>query len=185
MSASPNPELVNDFDSFAEDLLDETHERSLIILGAAKIDILLLAILNAYLLPKRAKTRDNDELLEGDRPLSTFSARIKICYRLGLIDETLFVALEQLRSIRNPSAHALSFDMTKAPMRERVNELRKSINQRESYKLTRTRFFDMEQLDRVADLQCVLLTICVLLEAIRSAVVQTGGLGEALKISVR
>ena len=74
------------FDAFADDLLAERMPRPLIIVGTSKVDLLLFGILDAYLLPKRAKPKHKDELLEGDRPLATFSARIKMCYRLGLID---------------------------------------------------------------------------------------------------
>ncbi len=87
----PQSISANDlFDAFAEDLLSERSPRLLVIVGASKVDNLLLGILAAYLLPKRAKAKDQDELLEGDRPLATLSARIKICYRLGLIDESLY-----------------------------------------------------------------------------------------------
>jgi DNA-binding MltR family transcriptional regulator len=86
--------------------------------GASKVDDLLLEILRAFLLPTKAKGQNNDELLEGDRPLATFSSRIKICRRLGLIDETLYRALEQLRALRNLSAYETSFDHAEAPARD-------------------------------------------------------------------
>jgi DNA-binding MltR family transcriptional regulator len=108
------------FDIFAEDLLGERTVRPLIIVGASKVDHLLFEILSLYLIPKLAKNKDPDELLEGDRPLATFSARIKMCYRLGLIDQTLYVALEKLRALRNPSAHSIAFDIAKSPMREHL-----------------------------------------------------------------
>ena len=100
------------FDTFAEDLLGERTIRPLIIIGSAKVDNLLFEILNLYLKPKLTKNNEPDELLDGDRPLATFSARIKMCYRLGLIDKTLCLALEKLRALRNPSAHNIAFDIT-------------------------------------------------------------------------
>ena len=110
------------FDDFAEDLLSERSVRPLIIIGVAKIEQLLLGMLNTFLLPKRVKAKEQDELLEGDTPLGTFSARIKICHRLGLIDETLCATLELLRKIRNLCAHSVSFDHTKSPVREHLTE---------------------------------------------------------------
>lgn len=106
------------FDAFADDLLAERMPRPLIIVGTSKVDLLLLGILDAYLLPKRAKPKHKDELLEGDRPLATFSARIKMSYRLGLIDEKLYSSLETLRNLRNPSAHSIAFDIALSPTRE-------------------------------------------------------------------
>jgi DNA-binding MltR family transcriptional regulator len=94
MASAQKPSL---FDDFAEDLLEERSVRPLIIVGASKVDHLLREILSSHLLPKIAKKDEPDELLEGDRPLSTFSSRIKLCYRLGLIDKTMYTALEKLR----------------------------------------------------------------------------------------
>src|SRR5712691_1713619 len=104
------PKASELFDVFAEDLLAERSARPLVIVGASKVDHLLFEMLRIFLLPKIAKAKDQDELLEGDTPLATFSARIKMCRRLGLIDETLYVALERLRALRNLSAHSISFD---------------------------------------------------------------------------
>ena len=165
----------NLFDAFADELLRERASRPLIIVGASKIDDLLLQILTQYLLPKRAKPKDQDELLEGDRPLATFSARIKLTFRLGLIDETLYVTLEQLRTLRNMSAHSVAFDIARSPTRERVAALRKSLVHRRSYRLTKDRYFDRPQPTGVEDLQCLLLSLCVLLEAVRQQTFRTDG----------
>ena len=123
------------------------------------------------------------ELLEGDRPLGTFSARIKMCYRLGLIDETLYLALEQLRSLRNPSAHSIAFDIMKSPTREHIAELRRSIATRHSFGQTKKRYFDNASFSSIDELQCVLLTLCVLLELIREKVSTTCGSKIALSIA--
>lgn len=173
------------FDEFAEDLLGERTGRPLIIIGASKVDNLLFQILNVYLLPKKAKANDQDELLEGDRPLGTFSARIKMCYRLGLIDETLYIALEQLRALRNPSAHSIAFDILKSPTREHIDELRKSVVNRHSFRQTKRRYFDNASFTKIDELQCMLLTLCVLLELIREKVSTTCGSKIALSIATR
>jgi hypothetical protein len=171
------------FDLFAEDLLAERNARPLIIIGASKIDDLLLEIVSIFLLPKRAKAKEQDELLEGDTPLSTFSARIKICHRLGLIDETLCKALERLRLLRNLSAHSISFDHVKSPVREHLVEFRGHIVNRRSYRLTKERYFDVEPQKGIEELQCWLLTVCVLLEAIRENVGRTAGHRKTMRIS--
>jgi hypothetical protein len=173
------------FDAFAEDLLGERVPRPLVIVGASKVDTLLFEILSSYLLPKRAKASDQDELLEGDRPLATFSARIKICYRLRLIDESLYLSLETLRALRNKSAHKITFDINKSPTREHVAELRKGVGDRKSFRLTKERYFDPDPLTKVRELQCLLLTLCVILEAIREKTSTTRGSKVALSIATR
>lgn len=173
------------FDDFAEELLAERGARPLIIIGAAKIEQLLLELLGTFLLPKRVNVKEQDELLEGDTPLGSFSARIKVCHRLGLIDEKLCATLELLRKIRNLSAHSVSFDQAKSPVREHLAEFKRHVDKRGSYQLTRQRYFDNADLEGIEELQCLLLTICVLLEAIQQNVKRTSGHKKALSISAR
>lgn len=173
------------FDDFAEDLLAERSARPLIIVGASKIEQLLFQMLDTFLLPKRVKPKQQDELLQGDTPLGTFSARIKICYRLGLIDETLCMTLELLRKIRNLCAHEVSFEHAKSPVREHLADFKDKVGGRSSYQLTRSRYFDNADLNGIEELQCLLLTICVVLEAIQQKVKRTSGHKKALSISAR
>lgn len=173
------------FDAFADELLAERGVRPLIIIGASKIEQLLLELLSTFLIPKRVKPKEQDELLEGDTPLGTFSARIKICHRMGLVDEELCATLELLRKIRNLCAHSVSFDHTKSPVRERLAEFKSRVDGRGSYQLTKQRYFDNANVQGIEELQCLLLTICVLLEAIQQNVKRTPGHKKALGISAR
>jgi hypothetical protein len=181
----PDPETRELFDVFADDLLAEHNARPLVIVGASRVDHLLSEILRVFLLPKIAKANNQDELLDGDTPLATFNARIKMCRRLGLIDQTLYLALERLRTLRNLSAHSISFNHAKSPVREHLTELRKHIAHRGSYRLTKERYFESAPLKEFEELQCLLLTLCVLLEAIREKVVPTSGNKKALKIAAK
>jgi DNA-binding MltR family transcriptional regulator len=171
------------FDTFVEDLLGEKNSRPIVIIGASRIDDLLYKILNKYFLPKSSKKSDSDELLEGDRPLATFSSRIKIAYRLGIIDDSLYKVLERIRGIRNKSAHAIEFDLKKSPIREHVNELRKNMTNRSAYNKTAERYFGHNNLNDTLELQCIMITICVLLEAIHEKIIKTVGIKETISIS--
>lgn len=44
--------IENIFDEFAEEYLEETNERNIVIIASSKIDDYLFVILNNYLLPK-------------------------------------------------------------------------------------------------------------------------------------
>lgn len=181
MSTAKNKEL---FDAFADDLLTERAVRPLVIIGSSKVDVLLLEILRAFLLPKTSAPREGDELLERDPgPLGTFSSRMKMCRRLGLIDSTLHLALEKLRALRNASAHSLLFDDAKSPVREHLADFKKSLTNRKSYKLIKERYFDEASLSRIEEWQCLLLTVCALLEAVREKVKQTTGNKITMRIS--
>lgn len=170
-----------EFDSFVEDVLGEKAPRPLLIVGSSKVDDLLKLILNKYFLPK--PQRDED-LLEGDRPLATFSSRIKISYRLGIIDIEFFKALEQLRAIRNKSAHGIEFDIKKNPIKDHISNLSAILVKRESYILTKARYFDDGNgSSNIRDLQCCVITLCVILQAILVKIEETKGVSETLKIS--
>jgi hypothetical protein len=80
-------------------------DRAAVILGAAKIDAVLGQILDKYLLPSPSAS---DDLLEGDSPLGTFSARIKACHRLGLLDDQFAKLLNTFRRLRNGFAHEVT-----------------------------------------------------------------------------
>lgn len=111
---------LEEFKAFAAEFLNET-DRAAVILGAAKLDILLYQVLQRYLVPDTSKS---DDLLDGDSPLGTFSAKITACYRLGLIDKQLARSLHLVRRIRNSFAHELSgISLNSGAHRDRVREL--------------------------------------------------------------
>lgn len=90
-----------DFKIFAEEFRDEP-DRSAVILGTAKLDNLLYQLLQKYMLPNKEKRSD---LLKNDGPLYSFSARVSVCYRLGLINVDTEDILHTINKIRNTFAH--------------------------------------------------------------------------------
>jgi len=120
MNNNINDQGYYEFKIFAAEFLNET-DRAAVILGAAKLDILLYQILERFLLAEASST---DVLLDGDSPLATFSAKIKLVYRLGLIDKDIARALNLVRRIRNSFAHELSgISLNTGSHRDRVKEL--------------------------------------------------------------
>lgn len=99
----PNPRNSS-FQAFMEEFVTES-DRAAVILGAAKVEFQLGQMLDTYLLPS---TSASDDLLEGDAPLATFSAKIKICHRLGLIDNAFVKLLNTFRKLRNGFAHEVT-----------------------------------------------------------------------------
>ncbi len=85
--------------------IKNSNDRGCSILAASIFDDLLGNILKVFLI-KDLKS-DND-LFNGFGPLSTFSSKIKISYRLGLISEKEFKQLETFKKIRNKFAHQLT-----------------------------------------------------------------------------
>ena len=92
-----------------------------VIVATSKLDELLGFAIRKRLLPCPDK---KDDLLDSERGLGTFSNRISLAYRLGLISADLARALHLVRRIRNDFAHAYdgqSLDVS--PHRDRVEEL--------------------------------------------------------------
>ena len=92
------------FEKFLDEFKSES-DRAAVILGAAKLDILLYQLLTKFLIASPAGT---DELFDGDAPLGTFSSKINLAHRLGLIDKDFSRALHLIRKIRNSFAHEIS-----------------------------------------------------------------------------
>ena len=104
------------FDEFSKE-----SDRAAVILGAAKLDLGLRGLLARRLLPNPS---GQDELLDTDKPISTFSARINLAYRLGLIDKRFANWLHLIRRIRNDFAHeAVGAELGSGSHRDRVKEL--------------------------------------------------------------
>lgn len=158
------------FDEFADELLLENQPRALIILASSQIDYQLRNILEQFFWPKTAKTKEEDELLEGDNPLGTFSSRIKLAKRVGLVDLELYSLLNKLRIIRNNAAHWIVFGVADSPLRENIRDLRAKVVGRKSYELTTKKYFQNEELTDVESLKSVLLTMCVIVASIESVV---------------
>jgi DNA-binding MltR family transcriptional regulator len=85
-------------------------DRAVAVLVGAEVDNRLLALLEAFLFPPQKKST---RLLEQDGPLGTFSSKIEILYRVGLIPPEFHHDLHTIRAIRNEFAHkgvGLSFN---------------------------------------------------------------------------
>lgn len=111
---------AHDIAAFVVNLANEG-ERSAVVLGASRADTILEEMLKIAL---HNHPGGDDNLFDLDRPLSTFSARIALSFRLGLIDEACEHALQMLRKIRNEFAHSISkASLSESRHRNRVLEL--------------------------------------------------------------
>jgi len=123
MTAGENLTEQMDHDAFAKfvgEFKEET-DRAAVILAAAKLDVLLYQLFRKVLVPIPVP---QDELLDQDRPLSSFGAKINLCHRLGLIDAEFAQALHMIRKIRNEFAHELANSkLSEGPHRDRVRTL--------------------------------------------------------------
>ena len=126
------------FEEFTIEFENET-DRAAVVLGAAKIDQVLYQILQAHLLPSPSR---NDELLDGNSALSSFSSRITMTYRLGLIDAALSRSLHMIRRIRNSFAHEVSgCSLSNGAQRDRVKELALQFKKYKLFEQVRSKYF--------------------------------------------
>ena len=99
----------------------ETDVRLMILIAASRIDDDLKSLLNSVMLHESG---GSDRLFGNDRPLGSFSSRIILAYRLGLIDRDFESFLQTLRKLRNDSAHASTpLDISIPPHIDRVRSL--------------------------------------------------------------
>jgi DNA-binding MltR family transcriptional regulator len=84
--------------------LQEGSDRATAILAGVYLDEQLSQVLKGFLIEDK---NIEDALFGPDRPLGTFSSRIKMAYALGLLNGDVYHDLETIRDIRNVFAHAL------------------------------------------------------------------------------
>jgi hypothetical protein len=110
--------------------LEHTSDRSCAIVGACIIETLLLDLLKACLV---ACPTAKDEFFEGtNAPLGTFSARIDLAYRLGLISSQMTRDLHLVDKIRNEFAHRVEGpSFSEGGINSQVNELMRSLRLKE------------------------------------------------------
>lgn len=92
-----------------DELVKSSSDRSCVIVAAAYIDELLGYIFKLFLTFPSSEKEDK-ELFSGYGPLSTFSSKIVLSYRLGLISNYEYKTLQIIRKIRNSFAHDISKD---------------------------------------------------------------------------
>lgn len=116
-------------------------DRASVILSASMLDQALETILRSALCPTNSA---NDDLLDGaNAPLSTFSSRIDMCYRLGIISARLCRDIHIVRKIRNEFAHNVTgFTFDTPGVRNRILELTRSFGIRQTLPHTRESFPD-------------------------------------------
>ena len=88
--------------------LEGSSDRAAVIVAAAFIDNLLEnALLSAFVGASKA---ENANIFSGHGPLGTFSGKIEICYRVGIISKYEKTLIHKIRQIRNKFAHELRID---------------------------------------------------------------------------
>ncbi|WP_461787765.1 MltR family transcriptional regulator [Pedobacter sp.] len=104
---------TNYWDDFLVKELNAESDRGSVILACSLFDIALKAKIKSFLV--HIENVNDDIFDDANSPLSTFSAKINMAYRLGIVSNHLKSDLHTLRDIRNSFAHNIdecSFDDT-------------------------------------------------------------------------
>lgn len=137
---------MNEHEQFIDEFVSES-DRAAVVLGAAKLDDLLMRALIAFMLPS---TRGEDELFAQGKPLRSFGLKIDLAYRLGVITEQFRNALHLIRKLRNTFAHNLEGCTLDNPENHgRVLELVKPYQGRLFFESVMTSHFGDERNDSV------------------------------------
>ena len=118
--------LAKNFKTFYDQMSDES-DRGAVIVSVSLIDELLGNLLKAKLAPSLEKS---DELFDAAfSPFGSFSAKIDLAYRIGLLRPSVRKSLHLLRKIRNNFAHASGRKGFDDPStQDRIRELTKLNN---------------------------------------------------------
>jgi len=139
---SPNSDtrisrVTTDISTFLNELAQES-ERSAVVLSAARLDNALEKLLKSYLVHYPG---GSDNLFDQDRPLSTFSAKIALAYRMGLIDSDFEHSIQMIRKLRNDFAHSIEHpSLSSSPNKERLGELVREVQKHWHYSDMKLKF---------------------------------------------
>jgi hypothetical protein len=87
--------------------LAKESDRGCALVAAGYLEDQLKKVLQARMVKH---TGPAEEIFEGHEALSTFSARIKLAYLLGIVSHEVFLDLNRIREIRNAFGHNLEID---------------------------------------------------------------------------
>lgn len=112
---------ISTFQNLTEELEGES-DRALAVLAAAYLDFLLGEILILQMKVSEKKAREL--LLNGESGvISTFSAKIRLAYCLGLISDSQKKDLNIIRGIRNGFAHKFDMSFSESVIADKCREL--------------------------------------------------------------
>jgi DNA-binding MltR family transcriptional regulator len=115
-------------------------ERVAVVMGVAQVDLTLERSLKSLF---REHPGGQDNLFDLDRPLSTFSAKIALAFRIGLIDSDFEHVLQMFRKIRNDFAHSTEPEkLTESRHRNRMKEIVNVMKSSPSFESTRNIFLN-------------------------------------------
>ncbi len=158
--------LSTSYQSFIEftQEFSQDNDRAAVILGAARLDDELRHLLEAVLVPN---TTSSDDLLDSDGPLGSFSARIHMCYRLGLVDADMARALHLVRKIRNSFAHEVSgSSLDSGSYRDRVRALARPFLRLPGFVEFRDRYVASDSSAASRDFRSVVAILSLRLDAV-------------------
>ena len=114
-----------DINAVVKSIFQESPKAAVIVL-TAELDLALRDILEEYFLPQNSISRKYGASLFGpDEPAGTFSARIELAFRLGLIPEWCQEELHIIRRIRNEISHGVvELSFKDSPIREFISQLK-------------------------------------------------------------
>jgi hypothetical protein len=107
-------------------------ERAAVVIGASRIETALERLLKGLLFQSAG---GSDNLFDEYRPCSTFSAKIVLAHRLGIIDSDFEHALQMFRKIRNDFAHSMQAEhLSNSRHKSRVQEIMRLVHSSDSWK---------------------------------------------------
>ena len=116
-----DPTNPDQWKEWLEEFRSET-DRGCTLLGGAFLDEQLRLLLEGFLVEDQKLC---EKLFNGFGPLSSFSARISVCYGLGFLSPEEFRDLELIRKIRNEFAHELhGLSFSSSTIAQRCQELK-------------------------------------------------------------
>lgn len=113
------------------DGLNKESPRGRVLISTGYLEQMLEDILRAFMLDQPSV---DDLFAGGSAPLSSFSARAKVCYTLGLISGDEYDDIDEIRRIRNKFAHEMHASFDDQSIKSRCDNLRHKAQDKDDMK---------------------------------------------------
>jgi hypothetical protein len=152
------PALREEVISFVAALARES-ERAAVVLGAARLDSALERLICRSMKPHPG---GSDNLFGSDRTLSTFSAKIAIAHRLGLINGDVEHVLQLIRRIRNSFAHSIESErLSDSAHKNRLSEVSRACENVEMFQSFRRVLIDDDKQNAEVAVFCAAMAVLI------------------------
>jgi hypothetical protein len=153
------------YEWFKDVLRESDNNRALVLMGGTRLDLELEEAIKAKL---AWNPEGQDNLFGPDRAIGSFSAKISLAHRLGIISDEFHSSVQIVRRIRNDFAHSTAhMRLKEVPHKDRVAELERLNTQHPLWEMGMSMMKEARLTDEATHFGAAIIVMTITLLAFR------------------